>query len=464
MSKKSALGEIITASHVIDGGYTQQHSRRIMALLAFCVALLMTGFGIIMPVFARRLGEFGSGVEALGLMTMSFALAQFISAPIMGSLADRFGRRPLILTGLVAFALANIGFLLASTTTGFITVRTIEGALTAGIFPAAMGVVADIAPEENRARWAGILMGSYGAGFIFGPVLGGFLYDTFGFSMPFIASAVMAGSALVAAIIVLPETRTKAVRKREMLLKRTVPLTENGSKPSLLDTLPRPLLIFAILLLVDFVIVFTFALVEPEMVFYFYDNLGWTTIQFGLIVGIYGASMVAGQWFLGPLSDRYARKPVIIIGMALNSFFYIGLALVTNYYLLIIVAMISGIGEALMMPALSAFYMDISNRQYRSRVLGFKESAASLGGVAGPLIVALISGLVSSQVIFLIAFIVMALTTGLTIFILREPGRKYKETPDIIQSLSAQPSISPQAVYSGIVLVAITTRKSHTTS
>jgi len=460
LSKKSALGEIIVADKVIEGGYTPLHSRRIMALLAFCVALLMTGFGIIMPVFARRLGELGSGVEALGFMTMSFALAQFITAPFMGALADRFGRRPLILTGLVAFALANIGFLLASSTPGFIAVRTIEGALTAGIFPAAMGVVADIAPEQNRARWAGILMGSYGAGFIFGPVLGGFLYDTFGFAMPFIASAVMAGSALVAAIIVLPETRTKAVRKREMLLKRRVPLSEGANRPGLLDTLPRPLFIFGILLLVDFVIVFTFAFVEPEMVFYFYDNLGWTTIQFGLIVGIYGASMVAGQWFLGPLSDRYARKPIILIGMALNSIFYIGLALITNYYLLVVVAMISGIGEALMMPALSAFYMDISNRQYRSRVLGFKESAASLGGVAGPLIVALISGLASSQFIFMIAFVVMAFTTILAIFALREPGSKSEETPDLIQSLTGQPSISPQAVYSGIVLAAATTRKS----
>ena len=147
-----------------------------------------------MPIFARRLGEFGSGVEALGLMTMSFALAQFISAPVMGALADRYGRRPLIIIGLVAFAIANIGFLLAASTKFFILVRALEGTLTAGIFPAAMGVVSDIAPEEQRARWAGILMGSYGAGFIFGPVLGGFLYDTWGYAMPFIASSTVTRS------------------------------------------------------------------------------------------------------------------------------------------------------------------------------------------------------------------------------------------------------------------------------
>ena len=111
-----------------------------------------------------------------------------------------------------------------------------------------MGVVADIAPEENRARWAGILMGSYGAGFIFGPVLGGFLYDSFGFAMPFIASAVMATSALIAAIIILPETSTKDVRQRESLLKKRMVIDPQTESKSLSSSLPKPLYIFAILL------------------------------------------------------------------------------------------------------------------------------------------------------------------------------------------------------------------------
>ena len=128
---------------------------------------------------------------------MSFALAQLVAAPFMGSLADRYGRRPLILLSLAAFAAANIGFLLVSSTTGFIIIRVLEGALTAGLFPAAMGVVADVVPENERAKWVGIVMGSYGAGLIFGPVVGGILYDGWGFTAPFITSAIMAIIALV---------------------------------------------------------------------------------------------------------------------------------------------------------------------------------------------------------------------------------------------------------------------------
>ena len=92
------------ATDVITSGLDPRRARNIILLLAACVALMMTGFGIIMPVFARRLGELGSGVEGLGLMTMSFALAQFLAAPVMGSLADRYGRRPFILLGQIGRA------------------------------------------------------------------------------------------------------------------------------------------------------------------------------------------------------------------------------------------------------------------------------------------------------------------------------------------------------------------------
>jgi multidrug resistance protein len=178
---------------------------------------MMTGSGIIMPVFARRFSELGSGVEALGLMTMSFALAQFVAAPFMGSLADRIGRRPVVLVALAAFAASNVGFLLASSTQAFILVRALAGTLTAGLFPAAMSIVADIVPQDRRARCIRIVMGSYGVGLILGPVLGGVLYDGWGFAAPFVASAAIASIACVAAVVVVPETHTRQVRLREEL-------------------------------------------------------------------------------------------------------------------------------------------------------------------------------------------------------------------------------------------------------
>lgn len=453
------LGEVVIATQVIDSRVSPRRVRTIILLLAASVALMMTGFGIIMPVFARRLGELGSGVESLGLMTMSFALAQFLSAPLMGSLADRFGRRPFILLGLAAFAASNIGFLLATSTATFIAVRALEGALSAGLFPAAMGVVADIVSEDERAQWVGIVMGSYGFGFIFGPTLGGVLYDGFGFEAPFLVSAALAALAFLAAFVQIPETRSAELRRREQLRKQRTAAASAAIETSVLDSLPRPLPVFGTLLLIDFISVFAFAFVEPRMVFFFYEQLDWTTVQFGVVVGAYGLAMVISQTGLGRLSDRFGRKPAVLAGVLLTTTFYIGLATVTQFSLMMVVAIVAGTGAGLTMPAMSAFYLDITSPQHRSRVMGVKESTAALGGVAGPLLVAAISALTTPQGVFTIAALLLGGTLLLALFALREPQRALERPVDVEQETSRQRALSAQASLRGIVLRAQAARE-----
>jgi len=458
------LGEVVEATQVTDSTLDPRRVRTIILLLAACVALMMTGFGIIMPVFARRLGELGSGVEALGLMTMSFALAQFMAAPFMGTLADRLGRRPLVLMALAAFAVANVGFLLAPSTEVFIAVRSVEGALTAGLFPAAMGVVADTVPENQRARWVGIVMGSYGAGFIFGPVMGGILYDGWGFAAPFVASAAMGSMALVAAAILVPETRTPELRQRDALRGRRISAMNPAQQRWLWSSLPKPLHIFGALLILDFISVFAFAFVEPQMVFYFYEGLGWTTVQFGIVVGVYGLAMVLGQVGLGQASDRFGRRPIIILGMLLTVTFYIGLATVVSFPLTMLVAFVAGLGMALTSPAVSAFYLDITAEQHRSRVVGIKESSAALGGVAGPLALATVSGLTPPRGIFIIASMLMLAAAALALVALRAPREVAEKTDNVEWEYSGHRALAAQTALRGVVLSATNTRAAHQTA
>lgn len=400
--------------------FDSRRARQVILLLAASVGLMMTGYGIVMPVFAKRLGELGSGVEALGLMTMAFAVAQLALAPFMGALADRFGRRPLILMALAGFVIANVAFILARSTGAFIGIRLFEGAITAGLLPASMAVVADIVPEAQRARWVGMLMGSYSAGFIFGPALGGFLFDTWGFAAPFTLSAGLALVGLLLALFLVPETRPEGARQPDAGQRQSGPT----GQASLLASLPRPLYLLGTLLLLDFIGVFGFAFVEPRMVFYFYDDLAFTTTQFGLIVGGYGLAMVIGQLGLGRLSDRLGRKPVIFIGFGLNVFFYLGLIMVSQFSLLFVAAVIAGLGSALLAPALSAFYLDIAGEQHRSRVMGLKESAAALGGVTGPLVVAGINRWMTPQDIFMVAAGIMLSAAVLALLALGRPATR----------------------------------------
>jgi multidrug resistance protein len=452
------LGEVAVAKQIITSDLSPRRVRNIILLLAASVGLMMTGFGIIMPVFARRLGEFGSGVEALGLMTMSFALAQFVAAPFMGSLADRLGRRPLILVALAAFAIANVGFLLAPSTVIFTLVRAFEGGFTAGLFPAALGIIADIVPEDRRAQSVGIVMGSYGAGFIFGPTLGGFLYDGLGFAAPFVVSAVLASLAVVAAFVLIPETRTSVVRRREMLRRRREAAGATVEKESFWDTLPRPLYLLGALLLIDFMSTFSFAFVEPQMVFYFYEQLGWTTVRFGVVVGGYGLAMVVSQAGLGQLSDRFGRRPIIVVGLLMTATFYLGLALVTTFGMMMLVAVVAGLGIGLTMPAMSAFYLDITSEQHRSRWMGIKESAVALGGVIGPLLVVAASALTTPQGVFIIAAVMLGLTALLAVFALRERRRVVEKPGDVVLESARQRALSAQASLRGVVMSARSAR------
>ena len=453
------LGEIVIATQVTTSSISHRRARNIVFLLAASVGIVMTGFGIIMPIFARRLGEMGSGVQELGLMTMAFALAALLASPPMGALADRVGRRPLVLLALSSFVAVNIAFLFAPSTEVFIAIRVVEGVLTAGLMPAAMGVVADIIPESQRARRVGIVMGAMGSGLIFGPVIGGVLYDGLGFAAPFIASAAMASVAFVFALILVPETRTREVRRREALRQRRTVTASQAVSESRWGFVPRPLYLFGTLLVLDFVIVFEYTFIEPQMIFYFYNDLGWSTVQFGVVVATSGVAIVVGQALLGRWSDKIGRKPIIVLGALLFTSLPGALAFVTWFPLMMLFAATAGLGLALIMPALTAFYIDITAEQHRSRIHGIKSSAASLGGVLGPLLLMGATALMAPRGVFISAGVLLGVTALLALIVLKEPSRAGSEAADQEWDWSSGRATVAQATLRGIVARAQTARQ-----
>jgi MFS family permease len=407
------------------GGAVSTGARRIIILLSMSVALIMTGFGIIMPVFAHRLEDFGSGVAELGFMTMGFALAQFVFAPVLGSLGDRIGRRPIILLALGGYAAVNIGFLFAPDTSILLVLRCLEGGVTAGLLPVAQATIGDIVPAKQRARGVGMVMAGYGFGFILGPFIGGLLYDMWGFAAPFIASSSMGLIALVFAWAMVPETHI-GLRPSQNKASSGQP----KQKAFLRQYLPRPLSTFVILIMVSFVLTFTFAFISPVMVFYVYNDLNFSATQFGLLIGVYGLSMVIGQIFLGGLSDKIGRKPVIVIGLVISSLFYAGMMFLTSFATCILVSAIGGIGSALATSATSANILDISDQEHTSRIQGIRGSFTALGEAMGPLMAVFISNRISPQSMFMVSAIIGITVAFSGLMILRGE----KQTDAIIKS------------------------------
>jgi MFS family permease len=176
-------------------------------------------------------------------------------------------------------------------------------------------------------------MGAYGAGFIFGPVIGGVLFDRWRFSAPFVASAALALAALVFATVMLPETLPRTAAR---VARVTGSADRIGRRVS--ASLTVPVRILAALLILDFAAVFTFAFIEPQMYFYLYGRLGFTAAEVGSLIGAFGLALVVAQAGLGQLSDRIGRRVPVVIGFGLLGLFYLALAGARVFALLLFVA------------------------------------------------------------------------------------------------------------------------------
>ena len=384
-------------------------------VLSICMALQITSFVIILPLFARRFSELGAGLEALGISAMAYALTSTLAAPFMGSLADRFGRRRLVLVSLIVYVVAFSGYLLARSAEAIIVIRGLAGAFTAGLIPAVIGITADLAPKEHRAQWIGIVNGGASVGWIAGPILGGVMYDRWGYNAALVVSIVIAQATFLIAYFMVPETGKNSANlstiKREPFQLGDL----KSSWRSFLNTLPNPVSTFALLLWISFTVMFAWTFIEPRFMFYAYDDLGWNSSMLGMAMSTYGIAMALGEFGLSQLSDRLGRKPVILFGLILFSAQYIGLAFFQNYLLIVASFVVAGLGNALFDPALSAAILDITPVKHQARALGLKSTAGSLGNILGPALVVLFSTSVNASGIFIIASGVVLLTMLVTL-------------------------------------------------
>ena len=401
-------------------------SSNILIALSFCMALQMTGFVMILPLFARRFESFGVGVEALGMSAMAYALTSTAAAPFIGMLADRFGRRPIILVSLSAYVLAFSGYLFAASAWLIILLRGLAGGFTAGLIPAITSSVADLASENRRAQWIGIVNGGASAGWIIGPLFGGLLYDRYGYVVPFATAIAMAVGALLLAIFLIPETYTPSAQPSHLRAAWMRDIKTFASQWT-----------FLLLMLVSFGVMFAWAFIEPQFMFFAYDDLSWTSAQLGLIMSTYGVAFLFGEFALSHLSDRLGRKPVLVLGLMLFSAQFIGLVIFREATWIVVSFILAGLGNAIYDPALSAHILDITPPEHKARVMGIKSTVGSLGNLLGPALVVMFTPFMGPQVVFLISTVlvwILVLVSGLGLRTPYHPGAtRYESQPAVIQ-------------------------------
>ncbi|QEK51687.1 TCR/Tet family MFS transporter [Pedobacter aquae] len=331
---------------------TKEPKNAALGFIFITLLIDVTGLGIIIPVLPTLISELihGNISEAAsigGWLTFAYAFVQFICAPLLGNLSDRYGRRPVLLFSLLGFGIDYL-LLAFAPTIGWLFVGRIIAGFTGASFTTASAYIADVSTPEKRAQNFGLIGAAFGLGFILGPVLGGVL-GQFGSRIPFFAAAGLSFLNVIYGYFVLPES-LPVEKRRPFDIKRANPL---GS----LYQLKKYPAVYGLVLTLILMYIANNGL-QSTWSFYGMEKFKWNEAWVGYSLGFVGLMIgIVQVGIIRWVIPKFGQEKSLYIGLA---FYSLGLLL------------FAFAAEGWMMFAFIIPY--------------------SLGGIAGPALQSIISG------------------------------------------------------------------------
>jgi DHA1 family tetracycline resistance protein-like MFS transporter len=351
-------------------------SRRYYVIFA-TIALDAAGIALVFPVLPgllRSLTGTDDVSTLFGATLALFALMQFVFAPVLGVLSDRFGRRPVLL---LAIAGSIIGYVITSFTPylWLLFVGRAVAGMTAVNTAVATAYITDVTPEAKRAHRFGLAQAFFGAGFVIGPIVGGVLGDIWP-GDPFLLAAALNGINLAIALFVLPESHQPERKPIDWhALNPLVPLRWALTFRALV-----PLLV--VLLLISLV----GQTYTTVWVLFIQDRFHWNDTDVGLSVGAFGALVAIAQAFaVGPLTRRLGERSTLFIGIGCEALGLIIVAFAQASWIAfaaIPLLALGGIG----VPALRSLQTNAVDGEHQGQLQGVSASFAGLAAIIGPLV------------------------------------------------------------------------------
>jgi MFS transporter, DHA1 family, tetracycline resistance protein len=351
-----------------------------LTFILLTITIDAIGIGLIFPVMPDLIesvtgGSLSQAALWGGLLSTSYAVMQFLFGPIIGSLSDRFGRRPILLISLLVMSLDYLVMAMAPTIWLLLAARVVAG-ITAATYSTATAFIADITPPEKRGARFGLIGACFGVGFVAGPLIGGLL-ASIDLHAPFYAAAALALANMVFGYFVLPETVTDATR-RPFSLARANPLGALRAV-SRLPGVRRVLICFLILGIAMNVYPAIWA-------YYGQARFGWDTTMVGLSLALYGISFAVGQALLvGPLIKRFGEHRAAHYGMWVDIVTLAGLGLVTSGLHALIITPITALG-GVVTPALQALASRAAPADAQGELQGVLASLNAVAMITSPLL------------------------------------------------------------------------------
>lgn len=336
------------------------------------------GWGIIIPVIPALIeelikGDISEAAKIGGWLTFSYAVTQFIFAPLVGNLSDKYGRRPIILISLFGFTLDYILLALAPTITWLFIGRIIAG-ITGASITTASAYIADISTPENRTKNFGMIGAAFGLGFIIGPVIGGLL-GQYGPRIPFYAAAILCFINFLYGYFILPESLSKENR-RAFNIKRANPVG------SFINLKKYPKLIGLILSM--FILYVASHAIQSNWSYFTMYKFNWDEKMVGLSLGAIGllVALVQGvliRW----INPKLGNEKSIYVGFVLYSFGMLLFAFATESWMMFVFLIPYCLG-GIAGPALQAVISNQVPSTEQGEIQGTLASLMSASAIVGP--------------------------------------------------------------------------------
>ncbi len=350
----------------------KQH-RATLGIVFLIVFIDLVGFGIVIPILPLYADLYHPSPLVFGLFMASFSIMQFIFAPILGRLSDRFGRRPVLAVSMCGSVVGYLMFGFAGSFWVLFLSRVIDG-ISGGNISTAQAVMADITAPDERAKAMGFIGAAFGLGFILGPAIGGTLVQ-FAMWLPGVAAAAMSALAFVLVVVRLPETRKKgdrpSTRRRPFdltLLRRT------------LSSRQLTLCMAQIL-----IIIFAFANFETTFAQFARARHSLTIAQISYLfvfAGVVGAIVQGG--LVGRLVQRFGEARLIVVGSILAAAAMASIPYAGRVAPMMVGLAVLAVGHGILAPSLSSLTSQLADPAEVGGVMGQYQSLSSFGRIIGP--------------------------------------------------------------------------------
>jgi multidrug resistance protein len=353
----------------------ERHAGRRLPLLFFTVFVDVVGFGIVLPLLPLYGDRFGASGATIGLLVIVYPAIQLVLAPLWGRASDRFGRRPVIVVGLLGSAVSYVVFARADSLALLFLSRILAGAGGATV-PVAEAYIADVTPPEGRAGNMGLIGAAFGLGFTVGPALGGALATTSLAAPGYLAAALCLADAALAWFL-LPESRRRAVGAG------TARFAGHHGLRALRAALGSPGL--ARILVLYFLVTAAFAVIQPTLSLLGTDRFALDARQVGYLFAFLGlVSAVIQGGVVRRIAPRFGEARLILLSATPFALGMLLVAVAPTIPVLLVALALLAVGYGGALPSVLSLVSRAAPDEMQGGVLGIGQSVGSLARIVGP--------------------------------------------------------------------------------